>query len=191
MKVVHIKEGPQRDACLAKLCAEIYGRSAGLSPLVLFTGVNEVWFQVDSARLWALVGRGGEIQALALLVLDEHGEGVTLLHACSLTGASDGSDPKQRLITELATKAPLRVDANTVEGEAYYRQAGIRDWRDGEGGARIGLGPRHPAQKSQALAATLTLDETAILRRFKHDVLAFDAQKQRFIQSLDAFPVTL
>ena len=56
MKVVHVNAEAQRNACLARLCAEVYGQAAGLTPLVVFTGTCSVlsnkWHQ-------AMVWRGG------------------------------------------------------------------------------------------------------------------------------------
>ena len=53
MKVVHVSQSEPRDACLAKLCAEVYGQQAGLTPLVVFTGTKNVLFAQEGARLLA------------------------------------------------------------------------------------------------------------------------------------------
>ncbi|MGO2243122.1 MAG: hypothetical protein ACTH5D_15330 [Halomonas sp.] len=187
MKVIHVNEEAQRDACLARLCAEVYGQEAGLTPLVVFAGTRTVLFAQQAARLFAAVDAKGKPQALALLVLDEEGEGMTITHACTL----DQLDAKQRLINELSLKAPLRVEVDTGEQEAFYRESGIKRWFGGVGGKRIGLGARHPAQNVRELAPTLGLDEALILRRFKHDPKAFEAAKQAFLSGLSDFPATL
>ena len=167
MKVVHVNAEAQRNACLARLCAEVYGQEA--------------------ARLFAAVDAQGKPQALALLVLDEEGVGMTVTHACSL----DQADAQQRLISELTLKAPLRVDVDSAEQEAFYQKSGIKRWFGGAGGKRIGLGARHPAKSVNELAPTLSLDEALILRRFKHDPKAFEQAKQAFLTGLDHFPTVL
>lgn len=187
MKVVQIKEAGQRDACLARLCAEVYGQKAGLTPLVVFTGTRNVLFKQEVARLLAGVDNAGKPLALALLVLDESGEGMTLTHACELE--SDGAE--QRLISELTLKAPLRVEVDSAELEAFYQSCGIKRWFNGADHKRIGLSVRHPANSPDELAATVTLDEALILRRFKHDAKAFESAKQDFLNGLNHFPVSL
>lgn len=187
MKVVNVNAEAQRNACLARLCAEVYGQDAGLTPLVVFTGTSSVLFPQEAARLFAAVDSQGKPQALALLVLDEEGEGMTVTHACTL----DQADAQQRLISELTLKAPLRVEVNTAEQEAFYQRSGIKRWFGGADGKRIGLGARHPAKSVHELAPTLGLDEDLILRRFKHDPKSFESAKQAFIKGLNDFPVTL
>ncbi|HBM29357.1 MAG TPA: hypothetical protein DDZ92_10810, partial [Halomonas sp.] len=105
MKVVHVSQSEPRDACLAKLCAEVYGQQAGLTPLVVFTGTKNVLFAQEGARLLAGVDGAGKPLALALLVLDEAGQGMTVTHACEF---AEGA--KARLLSELSLKAPLRID---------------------------------------------------------------------------------
>ncbi|MGM0856986.1 MAG: hypothetical protein ACQEW0_07855 [Pseudomonadota bacterium] len=187
MKVMQINEPAQRDACLAKLCAEVYGQGAGLTPLVVFTGTRNVLLPQEAARLLAAVDGDGVPQALALLVLDEQGEGMTLTHACDL----NASEAKAWLVSELTLKAPLRVEVDDAEQEAFYQRCAIKRWLDDDNGKRIGLSVRHPAQTADDLAATLTIDEALILRRFKHDPAAFEDAKQRFIEGLAQFPETL
>ena len=74
MKVVHIKNEQQRDACLARLCAEVYGHEAGIAPLVSFAGTLSVLIRQDAARILALVDNASQPAALALLVLDKQGQ---------------------------------------------------------------------------------------------------------------------
>lgn len=184
MKVVHINQSAQRDASLATLCAKVYGQQAGLTPLVVFTGTKNVLFAQEAARLLAGVDGEGQPLALVLLVLDETGQGMTITHACEFKQGA-----KARLVSELSLKAPLRVEVDNAEEEAFYQQCGIKRWFDGEG-KRIGLGTRHPAQSSGELAPTLKLDEALILRRFKHDPSAFANAKEAFLAGLNNFPST-
>ncbi|MGQ7262627.1 hypothetical protein [Vreelandella sp. V005] len=187
MKVVHVNAEAQRNACLARLCAEVYGQAAGLTPLVVFTGTCSVLFPQEAARLFAAVDGQGKPQALALLVLDEEGVGMTVTHACTF----DQLGAQQRLVSELTLKAPLRVEVESAEQEAFYQTSGIKRWFGGAGGNRIGLGARHPAKSVNELAPTLSLDEALILRRFKHDPKAFENAKQAFLKGLNDFPTVL
>lgn len=187
MKVVQVNAEAQRNACLARLCAEVYGQEAGITPLVVFTGTCNVLFPQEAARLFASVDGKGRPQALALLVLDEEGVGMTVTHACAL----GESDDHQSLIRELSLKAPLRVEADDAQQEAFYQKSGIKRWFVGSKGKRIGLGARHPAQSVSELAPTLALDEALILRRFKHDPSTFETAKKSFLNGLNDFPEAL
>ncbi|QTP55634.1 hypothetical protein HNO51_13645 [Billgrantia sulfidoxydans] len=185
MKVMTPERDEQRDAWLARLCADIYGREAGLSPLVTFTGTRQVLFSQEAARLWALVDEQGRPGALALLALDASGAGMSLrLHA------SPGGDREslRRLIRELAQKAPLRVDAVDQDEEAFFRRCGINRWFAAPGGRRVGLSTHHPARGVNELEPALGFDDDAVLRRFKHDPRFFEEEKARFVERLAAFP---
>ncbi len=188
MNVVHVKDAKRRDACLARLCAEVYGQQAGLTPLVVFTGTRRELFVHEAGRMLALVDREGTPLALALLVLDAAGEGMTLTHSCAL---GEEKDAERRLISELAFKAPLRVEADSREEESFYLGCGITRWFAGRDGQRIGLGLKHPASSVRELSETLAFDESALLRRFKHDAKTFDDEKQRFVDGLANFPSRL
>ncbi|WP_163559575.1 hypothetical protein [Halomonas sp. NO4] len=186
MKVMTPERPEQRDAWLARLCADHYGHEAGLAPLVTFTGMRQVLFTQEAARLWALVDEQARPGALALLVLDEAGGGMRLW----LSAAHGGDrESERRLIRELAEKAPLRVDATDEVTEAFYRRCGITRWFALPGGQRVGLARHHPARGIDDLSPPLDFDETAILRRFKHDARFFEAEKRCFVEALGAFPV--
>lgn len=186
MKVVHISQSAPRDACLAKLCAEVYGQQSGLTPLVVFTGTQNVLFEQEAARLLAGVDGNGEPLALALLVLDEAGQGMTVTHACEFVEGA-----KARLIHELSLKAPLRLEVNNAQDEAFYQQCGIKRWFNGAGNSRIGLAARHPAKSIDELSPTVVLDDNLIIRRFKHDPKAFTEAKEAFVLGLNNFPESL
>ncbi|WP_447928771.1 hypothetical protein [Vreelandella sp. EE27] len=186
MKVVQIKDPNVRSACLATLCAKVYGQSAGLTPLVVFTGTQNVLFEQEAARLVGGVGADGELLALALLVLDEKGEGMTLSLAWEQV-----EDAKARLISELSLNVPLKVVADDPGQVPFYQGCGIKRWFEGENGEQIGLNARHPAESLEAVPPTLTLDHALILRRFKHDPKAFERAKQAFLEGLENVPKTL
>ena len=192
MRVVHIKNPRQREACLARLCAEAYGHEAGLRPLATFAGTLGVLIKQEAARVLALVDDHSRPVALALLVLDERGSGMTVMLLAELEQERQGVvRPAERLVAELALKAPLRVDARDAKQEARFREAGISRWLDGKAGVRIGLGPRHPAGSLDDLPRTLTFDEAAVIHSFKQDRQQFDDYKARFLRGLEAFPATL
>ena len=186
MKVVHVSQSEPRDACLAKLCAEVYGQQAGLTPLVVFTGTKNVLFAQEGARLLAGVDGAGKPLALALLVLDEAGEGMTVTHACEFAKGA-----KARLLSELSLKAPLRIDAQDEKEKAFYQKCGFKRWFAADNGQHIGLSARHPAKSLEALSPTLALDEALILRRFKHDAAAFAQAKEAFLTGINKVPATL
>lgn len=190
MRVVHIKNAEQREACLARLCAEAYGQEAGLAPLATFAGVLGVLFEQEAARLLALVDEQSRPLALVLLALDETGEGMTVLQLAELS-QEPVKAPGLRLVSELALRAPLRVDAASAAEEQRFREAGITRWFSGQGGVRIGLSARHPATGLSDLPRTLSVDEQGIVQSFKRDRTLFDDYKRRFVEGLKAFPETL
>ncbi|PMR78759.1 hypothetical protein [Billgrantia endophytica] len=185
MKVITPEREEQRDAWLARLCADIYGREAGLSPLVTFTGTRQVLFAHEAARLWALADDQERPGALALLVLDESGSGMSLALSASPGGDRES---ERRLIRELVLKAPLRVETGDQDAEAFYRRCGITRWFAAPGGRRIGLAQKHPAQSVDDIIPALGYDDAAILRRFKHDPHFFEREKALFVAALAAFP---
>lgn len=190
MRVVHVNEHDQREACLARLCAEAFGTQAGLTPLLRFAGVTGVLFEQQAARVLALVDKDSRPVALVLLVLDQAGKGMTPVLKADLD-ASPVSDPGLWLIRELAGHAPLRVDAATPGDEQRYRGAGITRWFDGAQGERIGLSGQHPATNASEILSPLRVDDEAIAQSFKQDRQLFDTYKQRFVDALARFPARL
>lgn len=191
MKVVHVKNERQREACLARLCAEVYGHEAGIAPLVTFAGTLSVLIPQEAARMLALVDGQSKPVALALLVLDEQGEGMEVALLTALD-SERVAQPAERLIGELALKAPLRVNAANDAQEAMFRACGISDWLDGTDGNRIGLGPKHgEAASADDLARTMRFDERAVVQSFKQDKALFDGYKKRFVRGLESFPSVL
>jgi len=190
MRVVHIKNPQQREACLARLCAEAYGQQAGLRPLATFAGTLGLLIKQEAARVLALVDDQSHPLALALLALDEHGSSMTVMLLADLD-EQRVKRPAERLVAELANKAPLRIDAQDAAQQARFREAGITRWLEGKGGVRIGLGPKHPASSLADLPRTLTFDEAAVIQSFKRDRAQFDDYKARFVSGLEHFPATL
>lgn len=203
MKVVKINQPQQREACLARLCAEAYGHQAGIAPLVTFAGVIGVLFKQEAARLIALVDDQSRPVALALLVSDEAGTSMNVAQLTSLdpdadTARDKGDAPKKktlnpalRLVAELALRAPLRVDVVSDAQKAEFTAAGIQRWLQGPGELQIGLGPKHPATSLDNLPRTLSVDDASVVANFKQDKALFEDYKNRFVRGLESFPQTL
>ncbi|WP_110665784.1 hypothetical protein [Salinicola halophilus] len=192
MKVVHVKDPDSREACLAQLCADVYGQDAGLTPLVTFAGTLGVLFEQQAARLFALTDDEGHALAMALLSSDVDGQTMEL--AMLSTPPGDGVQTHGReLVEQLAAKAPLRVLAQDEAGEAFFKSAGIERWVDAaEGGPRVGLGPRHPTPDGDALPKMVRFDGEGIVKTFKQQPEAFENYKTRFLEALERYPrVTL
>ncbi|MGC3872420.1 hypothetical protein ACPF7Z_04020 [Halomonas sp. GXIMD04776] len=190
MKVVHVKNETQRDACLARLCAEVYGHEAGIAPLATFAGTLSVLVAQEAARVLALIDNESRPIALALLVLDELGESMEVALLTSL-GSESVDQPAERLVGELALKAPLRVNAHDDAQEKMFRECGIKRWFDGPNGMRIGVGPRHAAAELDDIPRTMRFDQRAVIQAFKQDKSIFEGYKQRFIRGLESFPAVL
>lgn len=186
MKVIHVKNSESREACLARLCANVYGQDAGLTPLVTFTGISGVLFEQDAARLFALADDRQRILAMMLLVSDIEGQGmeVTLLSA-----PEDGGDDThvKHLVREMAMRAPLRVHANDATSEAFFRDCGIAHWLDMPDGVRLGLSSEHEKVEPAALTQPLRFNAQAIVQTFKREPETFEAYKARFLAGLERF----
>ncbi|QTF94095.1 hypothetical protein [Halomonas sp. BM-2019] len=182
MKVVSLEPGARRDAWLARLCAAVHGTEAGLAPLVAFSGTRHLLFPDEAARLWALVDEQDRPRALALLVMDESGEGMALTLAASL---EESREPLRRLIRDLALNAPLRVTPGEALDEVFLRACGISRWVADDQGRRVGLTLAHPALLSGQLSPPLAFDDRAVLRRFKQERAFFETEKRAFVAGLD------
>ncbi|WP_110687796.1 hypothetical protein [Salinicola aestuarinus] len=187
MKVVHVKDPDSREACLAQLCADVYGQDAGLTPLVTFAGTLGVLFEQQAARLFALTGDEGQTLAMALLSSDLDGKTMEL--AMLSTPQGDGVQTHGReLVKQLAAKAPLRVLAQDEAGEAFFKSAKIERWIDAEGGTRVGLGPCHPEPANGALPKMVRFDGDGIVKTFKQQPETFETYKTRFLEALERYP---
>lgn len=190
MRVIQVNEPDQREACLARLCADTFGSDAGLTPLLRFAGVAGVLFEQQAARVLVLVDDSGHPLALALLVLDKANQGMTPMLMVDLDSEA-GNSPAMVLIHELAERAPLRVDASDDAERERFEHAGIGRWFDGPHGIRIGLNSHHPATALADIAAPLAVDDAAVAQSLKRDPKLFESYKQRFTNGLANFPATL
>lgn len=190
MKVVHVKDETQRDACLARLCAEVYGHEAGIAPLATFAGTLSVLVTQEAARVLALIDNESCPIALALLVLDELGESMEVVLLAGLE-SENVAQPAEHLIAELALKAPLRVNAHDDAQEKMFRACGIKRWFYGPNGQRVGVSPRHAATELDDIPRTMHFDQRAVIQAFKQDKSIFEGYKQRFVRGLGSFPEVL
>jgi len=190
MRVIQVNEPSQRNACLARLCADTYGSQSGLTPLLRFAGVKGVLFEQQAARVLALVDDSARPVALALLVLDKANQGMTPMLMVDLDTPTDSS-PAMLLINELAQRAPLRIDAADQADEERFHRAGIARWFTGPKGMRIGLSAEHPASGPDDLSPALSVDDAAVAQSLKQDRKLFEDYKQRFMAGLEDFPATL
>lgn len=186
MKVVHIKNPETREACLAKLCASVFGQEAGLAPLVSFAGTLGVLFEQEAARLFAQTEDDGTILCLALISSDLDGATMEIGMLSTPEGKGD-TRHSRHLVKTLGEKAPLRVTANDEAGEAFFRRCGIERWIDGENGLRIGLGPLHPEPVDGVLPSMVRIDGEGIVRTFKQEPETFEEYKARFIAGLEHY----
>lgn len=187
MKVVHVKDPESREACLAQLCADVYGQDAGLTPLVTFAGALGVLFEQEAARLFALTDDSAHVLAMALVSADT--EGRTMELAMLSTPDGDGVKTHGReLVSILASKAPLRVLAPDDDAETFFRSCGIERWMDAEEGTRVGLGPQHPQPAAGELPRMVRFDGEGIVKTFKQQPETFDSYKTRFLEALERYP---
>lgn len=186
MKIVNVKNPEIREACLAKLCASVYGQEAGLAPLVTFAGTLGVLFEQEAARLFAQVDDDGTVLCLALISSDVDG-GTMEVEMLSTPDGKGDTRHSRHLVKTLAEKAPLRVTANDEAGEAFFRRCGIERWIEGEGGLRIGLGPLHPTPVKGVLPSVVRFNADGIVRTFKQEPKTFEAYKTRFVAALERY----
>ncbi|MEC9483284.1 MAG: hypothetical protein UMU75_08165 [Halomonas sp.] len=190
MRVIHVNDEAQREACLARLCAEVYGHEAGLAPLATFAGTLSVLIRQDAARMLVLVDDASRPAALALVVLDEQGKSMEIALLTELDGVAV-KRPAERLVAELARRAPLKVNAGSDEQQAMFRNCGIERWFDGPQGVKVGLSARHPATRLDEVPRPMRFDERAVVQSFKQDAQVFEGYKKRFVRGLESFPAVL
>lgn len=190
MRVIQINEPGQREACLARLCADTFGSDAGLTPLLRFAGISGVLFEQQAARVLALVDESSRPLALALLVLDKANQGMTPMLMVELDNTA-GNSPAMVLVHELAQRAPLRVDVQNAAEQKRFEHAGITRWFTGAKGIRVGLNEQHPATGLNELSPAFSVDDDAVAQSLKQDRKLFESYKQRFMAGLEDFPATL
>ncbi|MGQ7242583.1 hypothetical protein ACUN9V_03870 [Salinicola sp. V024] len=186
MKVVHVRNPETREACLAKLCASVYGQQAGLAPLVTFAGTQGVLFEQEAARLFALTEDDGTILCLTLISSDVDG-GTMEMGMLSTPEGKGNTRHSRHLVKTLAEKAPLRVTASDEAGEAFFRGCGIERWIDGDDGLRVGLGPLHPSPVNGVLPSLVHFNADGIVRTFKQEPETFEDYKTRFVAALERY----
>ncbi|WP_106478465.1 hypothetical protein [Phytohalomonas tamaricis] len=186
MKVAEIHAGEQRDACVAMLCAAIYGKEAGLKPLIVFTGTLAALFENEAARVLALVDDKGRILSASLLVLDMEGKGLDM-RLLATPEQKRGEGYARELVERLTSTTALRVSTRDPRLEGFFKTFGFNKWFYADDGSRIGFNYLSKVTSLGEAPEPVTFSEDAILRTFKRDPEIFNDYKTRFVDSLQAF----
>lgn len=187
MRIIEIEEGQRRNDCVALMCAEIYGMSAGLAPLVRYAQVVGELLPNHAARVVALA-EGELLRSVALLVLEESGKGLSLE---LLTTPLDlrGKGYARELVERLATTTAMRVTTADARLQGFFTTFGFSRWLDDPSSAdRTGLNALHGAASLAELPPLEGVSDEVILRTFKHDPATFEHYKQQFINGVENAP---
>ncbi|MFC0335960.1 hypothetical protein [Kushneria avicenniae] len=186
MKISYITEPQDRNACLAMLCASVFGREAGLDPLVEFAGASRLLEQ-ESARIVALLDDNQRLCSVALLTLEVEGRGVAL----RLLGTPEkkrGRGYGRRLVTRLGESTAMRTSTADPRLEAFFTTFGFERWyRHGDSDLRTGFNALSSVDALEQAPEVVTFQSDAVLRAFKRDPALFERYKTRFGEGLAHF----
>lgn len=186
LKIAYITEAENKNACLAMLCASVFGREAGLAPLVEFAGASRLLEQ-ESARIVALMGGDGSLCSLALLTLEVEGRGVAL-RLLATPKKKRGRGYGRRLVTRLGESTAIRVTTADPRLEAFFTTFGFNHWYRKPGtDARVGFNARANVQALEAAPEVVDFSNDAVLRAFKRDPEVFEKYKKRFGEGVSHF----
>lgn len=186
MKISYVTGERRRDACLALLCASVFGRGAGLEPLVEFAGVSRLLDQ-ESARIVSLGDDRDKILALALLTLEVEGRGVAL-RLLATPEHRRGRGYGRRLVSRLGESTAMRVATEDPRLEAFFKTFGFTHWyRMPETARRVGFNDRAGVEALDEAPAVVDFSREAVLRAFKRDLALFERYKKRFAEGLSYF----
>ncbi len=186
MKISYITELQDRDACLAMLCASVFGRDAGLAPLVEFAGVSRLLEQ-ESARIVALYNDTGRLCSVAMLTLEVEGKGVEL-RLLATPEKKRGRGYGRRLVTRLGESTAMRTSTSDPRLEAFFTTFGFERWyRHPDSELRIGFNARSGVGSLAQAPEVVDFQSDAVLRAFKRDPALFERYKTRFAEGLDHF----
>ena len=173
MRVAEIKDKAQRDSCVALMCAEVYGKQAGLKPLVVFTGALAALIDNDAARVVALLDARQKVLSTALLVLDIEGEGLELKLMVTPEHAR-GQGYGRELVERLTATTSLRVETRDPRLEQFFFALGFNKWFYADTGSRVGFNQLARVTSLHEAPETVSFDEDVILRSFKHKPELFE-----------------
>lgn len=186
LKISYITDTRDRDACLGMLCASVFGREAGLAPLVEFAGVSRLLEQ-ESARIVALFDDSKRLCSVALLTLEVEGRGVAL----RLLGTPEkkrGRGYGRRLVTRLGESTAMRVTTSDPGLEAFFTTFGFERWyRHVDSELRTGFNARSSVDSLSMAPEVVDFQVDAVLRAFKRDPALFECHKTRFAEGLEHF----
>ncbi|WP_456267630.1 hypothetical protein M1D97_10210 [Kushneria sp. AK178] len=186
MKISYITDVQDRDACLAMLCASVFGREAGLTPLVEFAGASRLLEQ-ESARIVALYDDSARLCSAALLTLEVEGRGVEL-RLLATPENKRGRGYGRRLVTRLGESTAMRVSTPDPRLEAFFTTFGFEHWyRHADSDLRTGFNARAGVESLEQAPEVVTFQKDAVLRAFKRDPALFERYKTRFAEGLDHF----
>ncbi|WP_084388044.1 hypothetical protein [Kushneria phosphatilytica] len=183
LKLAYIND-QRRDACLAYLCAAVYGRQAGLTPLIEFAGLDRLLDQ-ESARIVALTDDTDRPVSLALLVLDIEGRGLSL-RLLATPEPLRGNGYARELVTRLTATTAMRVTTREPHLEALFKTFGFTRWSFSDEGARVGFNERAGVHRLMEAPETVDFNTEAVKRAFKRDSELFEDYKQRFVTGLES-----
>ncbi|WP_147301503.1 hypothetical protein [Kushneria indalinina] len=168
------------------LCASVFGREAGLAPLVEFAGVSRLLEQ-ESARIVALFDDSARLCSVALLTLDVEGRGVAL-RLLATPEKKQGRGYGRRLVTRLGESTAMRVTTSDPRLEAFFTTFGFERWyRHADSDLRTGFNARSSVDSLEQAPEVVDFQSDAVLRAFKRDSSLFERHKTRFAEGLEHF----
>lgn len=184
MRMIEVAAGQRRDDCVALLCAEVYGTSAGLTPLVRFAAITSELLPNHAARVVALAEEG-VLKSVALLILEEQGRAAELA-LLATPSALRHQGYGTALVQRITASTALRVAPVQPALEPFFSAAGFTRWLDvpSADAGRVGLNAQHPAQSADQLDEVIAIDDERIVRTFKHDPATFERFKQQFVEGV-------
>ncbi len=186
LKISYITDVQDRDACLAMLCASVFGREAGLAPLVEFAGVSRLLEQ-ESARIVALFDDGARLCSVALLTLEVEGRGVEL-RLLTTPEKKRGRGYGRRLVTRLGESTAMRTTTSDPRLEAFFTTFGFERWyRHSDSDLRSGFNARSGVDSLSGAPEVVDFQTDAVLRAFKRDPALFERYKTRFAEGVGHF----
>lgn len=184
-KLIEVTNSHERDACVALMCAEVYGHKAGLKPLLHYTEVMKSLLPNFAARVVALA-EGDKLLSTALLVVEEQGKAVSL-ELIATPGHLRGKGYARELLERLTQTTAMRVETSDPYLEGFFTTFGFSRWSDKPGAknTRIGVNERYPLKDSDSMDELVTVDENVIIRNFKRDAASFEYYTQRFVDGVE------
>lgn len=178
MRLIELPAGLQRDDTVARLCADVYGTAAGLTPLVTYVGILTQWLPTHTAKVLALVDDQDHVLSSALLVLELDGQGAEL-KLLATPQDKRGRGYATSLVKKLTKSTTLKVCTSDSGLEQWLSGCGFKHWAHRDTGERVGMN-----RQTREQDATAALDEAKVIRLFKADEASFERYKKRFLRGV-------